>query len=687
MSNDRDADAPVTGTAADWLESRRGFFIGVATVLSIALLLIAGIRNPVDYDGYWHLRMGMDWFANGLSPWIDHYSFTFSGEPVKGVPYPFQLALYGLVSVFGEQGGMIALKLIMFAFVLLCMSLWLKSIQAPALGWVAGLLLLVVALELKAQVRPELIGYGFLILAFWLYRRTGLECTRRAMVPILLLMLLWSNYHSPVFGYVVFSGLFLDIGLRLLREKAPVAEWVRAFAWGLAILLVGVFRPGFGHPLLGMRTFMAEWKPHIQEFTAPTFMLDTPIPYLLMPVAAVLLIALLLQRKFGLLVVTAIFTYAALTIGRMVAPAALVCAVLIPLVYRDALRTAALPARKVTRTNVYNLGMTVLAVATLATGFWFARAMVEENRYSWTLFPSAMVEHMQKNGKSGRIFNHYATGGYLIYKLSPDSKVFIDGRTNILYPVSHYLAYQAAMNDPDAFLQIVDRYDVDYAVLGASKDSASLMHFADWSLDFVDVNYLLFQPEGGDLHHFGKLLAQPYCWSDERAAGVAEELAYLQTEAGRAGLSSPLMRLGAAYVSADRPGAWIDQVGRGYNADDAGRRFVAARALDAGAWETAVLASERIAIREPRDDLVPVIARGMAEDWPQAVAYMERAAARPWRFVLDSEKMLQARAINWLSSNTELTASLVTFRNELGLEFKEVEVLPTQPMTANLCLY
>ena len=39
------------------------------------------------------------------------------------------------------------------------------------------------------------------------------------MLPVLLIMWIWSNYHSPIVGYIIFFGLFLDIALKQLKDS------------------------------------------------------------------------------------------------------------------------------------------------------------------------------------------------------------------------------------------------------------------------------------------------------------------------------------------------------------------------------------------------------------------------------------------------------------------------------------
>ena len=46
-------------------------------------------------------------------------------------------------------------------------------------------------------------------------------------------------------------------------------------------------------------------------------------------------------------------------------------------------------------------------------------------------FPVKSVEYIEKEGIKGNIFNSYNWGGYLIWNMYPDQKVYIDGRCDM----------------------------------------------------------------------------------------------------------------------------------------------------------------------------------------------------------------------------------------------------------------
>ena len=109
------------------LEARRRFILTSLLIVTSGILFVTALRNPVDYDGYWHLAMGRDLLEHGLSPFRDHYSFTFNNAEVRSPPWLFQSFLYLCVYLFGEHGGFIAVKLIAIFALVGCMLAWLKQ--------------------------------------------------------------------------------------------------------------------------------------------------------------------------------------------------------------------------------------------------------------------------------------------------------------------------------------------------------------------------------------------------------------------------------------------------------------------------------------------------------------------------------------------------------------------------------
>jgi len=62
----------------------------------------------------------------------------------------------------------------------------------------------------------------------------------------------------------------------------------------------------------------------------------------------------------------------------------------------------------------------------------------------WT--PVGSVKFLRENGMNGRILNEYDWGGYIRYML-PDSRIYIDGRSDTVYPeafIEEWIRFVAA---------------------------------------------------------------------------------------------------------------------------------------------------------------------------------------------------------------------------------------------------
>lgn len=149
---------------------------------------------------------------------------------------------------------------------------------------------------------------------------------------------------------------------------------------------------------------------------------------------------------------------------------------------------------------------------------------MEENRNSWLIFPEDVVDYMIDQGISGRIYNNYAAGGYLIHRLSPDSQVYIDGRTNILYPIEHYYRHMDAGTSAEILRAEIERYDINLALLDNKHRFFSVMHDTGiLALDYVGARFSLFRKDNPNFPTLGTLLAYQACWNPEMYSALKEE--------------------------------------------------------------------------------------------------------------------------------------------------------------------
>ncbi|HET6220743.1 MAG TPA: hypothetical protein VFE11_01205, partial [Dongiaceae bacterium] len=73
------------------------------------------------------------------------------------------------------------------------------------------------------------------------------------------------------------------------------------------------------------------------------------------------------------------------------------------------------------------------------------------------------VQFILDNGITGRMFNSYGFGGYLIHRLYPQQRVFIDGRAD-MYGDAFVNEYINISEGQPRWAQLFDKYQIDYVV-------------------------------------------------------------------------------------------------------------------------------------------------------------------------------------------------------------------------------
>lgn len=509
----------------EYTEQKRKLLIGGTVVICLAMLAVTVRRFIVSFDSFWHLKIGLDWLESGQSVWRDHFSFTFNGEAVYP-PYIFDVLLGWLVTQFGLEPGFQVYKLISFMLVFGLVVFFLRKLRAPVVVYCLVLPLLVVLLQFRSIVRPELISYSFIVLAVMLYYRARSGISTANMLPIVALMLVWSNYHSPIFGYIIFFGYFIDIALQQIHDRAPMDAWLKWLGWGLSVFAVGFLHPGFGHSMIGIFFFPAEWKNLIQEYQSAVLYRDVAAIYALIAVALVTMVLLLRNRQFGLLFVCALLVFYAVDMARLVTPSGIVILCVFAWMVSEIDLGHQLQRLPPSLSRVIGGTVIILSVLSLSSAVNLARSYMVENRTSGLNFPEDVVDYMVDQGISGRIFNAYDAGGYLIYRLSPKSQVYIDGRTGILYPLEHYYRLLDAQRSPDILRAEIEKYDINLAILKNRQRNFSLARdTGTLGLDYVGNRFSLFTRDNPNFPVLGTLLAYPACWSADMSSALEQEQA------------------------------------------------------------------------------------------------------------------------------------------------------------------
>lgn len=509
--------------------------IYLSCVFLVCYILIATIAiNPIStFDGFWHLQMGKDLVENGLSPWVDHYSFSYYGEEISTVPVIFQVLLYEFVAVFGENKGFYYLKLFYITILMLALYVYFRKIKA---SWFIAFFLLPVIvyfLHLRLVARPEIFSNVLVVVCLTFYLNARKNFATKEVVYICFLLLFWVNYHSPIIGYIIVFGLFLDKAIDKHFKGDDSFSWKFWFAWGLVIFLIGSIRPNGQHFLITVYSLLTEdFAKYTNEYMSSyqTFSLSI-IVHASWVLSIYVAIWSLIKKQYGFALIAILLTYFSWSTIRLISVAMLINFCILAIYLSDFydLRNKL----KIRPTIKKSLFVVAAGISLWTTYVVMAKALDSVEKYKdqeqvlESRYPVSLVEYMNRYQEEGNVLNIMHYGGYLINKLKPGFKVYFDGRTNILYPADFLKHNVFLLNDAEELNETIKKYDVKYALFENTPETYShLKKNETLILNYADENYLLFSEN--KINSFplsSALLVFPSCWKDDWVQGISEEIA------------------------------------------------------------------------------------------------------------------------------------------------------------------
>jgi hypothetical protein len=511
----------------EWLKNNHPVVITAAAFcLGFVILLYASFTQFVSYDAYWHLKMGQDLLSNGLSPSVDHYSFTFADQPVATLPYLFQVALAVFVSGFGLSEGFQLIKIFSFSLFLLVVYLFYKKIKAP---WPIILITLpyifLFLLHRFFHVRPEIFDSILVVIALILYVKARESFSHRNMIYIALLQLFWVNYHVAILGYVIFFGLFLDKAVEMLGKQPGDITWRRWASWGTVLFLIGFIKPDFYHPLFSVLNFSKEWAITSEHGLTHELMPNSSLFTLFWLISAYLVISMIVRREYGLALVAGIFAFKSWQMLSLVTVSGIVVVSLLAL----SLSKVDWPEFfKKVKPGIRFL-ITTVGCLMAVSGFILSAVEADKVHQKSNIddFPHSITSYLrEKYPEGGNIFNRMRDGGYLLYHLSPGFKVYIDGRTNVLYPLDFVTRFSQlyTFQYGQQIIDEIDRYNIEFAIFPIEMGKlpvANKMH--PLSVEYVDKEFILMSSRENNFPLSSRILYFPMCWQESYQSALVAE--------------------------------------------------------------------------------------------------------------------------------------------------------------------
>jgi hypothetical protein len=458
----------------------------VAVLVALGACCLTRIRDP---DIFWHLRAGeLIWTTRSI-PHLDPFSHTATGE-WSYMEVAAELLFYAAHRASGFAGLSVLAAVLTVAIGVLVRDL-VKPRAQTALSLAATLALWGAASWFRFGPKTEMFSFlacAALLVALERAERSG---RWRPLLAVPFVFLAWANTHR---GGVLGLGLLaiaaavwaLDPARRRLLRPLAVAS-------GLALAALLVNPAGAGYLWSAVELLSrSSFSRHLPEWGPP----QLAFFYRINPAFTIMLLLWLADaRQWRDRPRAAVIAAAAVVLaflGVRFVPLAAIC--IAPSAARSVDRFLEAGAKRLSRLVRRSLWSVAAGTALFAALAAHVAAVVPPGDWGfgvsrWRL-PVGAAEFLKRSPPPGRMWNHFNFGGYLLFSLGPEQKVFIDGRNDTVYEDSFFAESARAASDPSALLAQVGRYRIGYVVLRCpdvrTPEQAWIFSDPGWQLVYMD---------------------------------------------------------------------------------------------------------------------------------------------------------------------------------------------------------
>jgi hypothetical protein len=464
----------------------------------------------LDGDTGWHIRTGEYILQHAAAPQTDIFSYSKAGAPwfawewLTDVQYSLLHAQWGLGGVAVASGLLICAS----AYTLLRTMLWAGANVFISLVLT---LLYVGASSLHHHARPHVWTLWLFALSTALLMRDRRKRTQLIWV-LVPLVAIWTNLHGGFLAIIACVGL---AAAGTFFESFP--EWrgsLRYFGLTGACLAASLVNPyGFRlHIHVASYLQSSFIRDAVQEFQSPAFRSESMRQFELVLVLGIVCAGFLLARKRYVESLWILyFAHSALSSARHIPLYLIVASPIIAIEATSWWRKVFTVAPKDSVRGILDALSVDVARGFRRSTFWLAPgialAVAMTAAQHWpsdfaNTFPIQMVATQQERITGSRLFTSDQWGDYILYKLWPRQKVFVDGRSDF-YGEKIGGEYLSLMGADYNWPGISKKYGFNLMLLPVKWPLASVLKLSpEWRVVADDGTAILFEPT--DLHRAEK---------------------------------------------------------------------------------------------------------------------------------------------------------------------------------------
>ncbi len=459
---------------------------GLFAVFSVLVFLASTYKVSGDDDFFWHLATGRYIVEHKVVPDTDIFGFATQG--VEWIPFEWgwDVLTYGLYNIAGYN-TILVFRSIAFVFIFF---LYFKLFQKFKINSFLSLLILFVLLigiMDRLSPRPHVITYIFFAIIIYIltsFKYLDREKYVKKLYFLPIIFLVWGNMHMGALA----GGLFLFIfavseviifyypkkfssnDIKPLSISQLKVLLIISVLSALALLVnphgINTYIYAYSHTKMKMLETVNEWRSPFDTMFGTGYVI-TLYKVFLFGGLIILIYSYIRKDLFQAILYIVLFFYSIRAIRFTVDYEFLIVFFFAYSMNYFIMRTG---KTKAVSFLLYNNGVKIAAAAALIyICFQVPSGNIYETLRYYRVFgwginddflPVQLFDFMKENDIKGTPYNHFGTGGYLVWNF-PGQKNFIDSRNlndNI------FNEYNSIMSKTPGFEKKMEKYNFDYVI-------------------------------------------------------------------------------------------------------------------------------------------------------------------------------------------------------------------------------
>ncbi len=490
--------------------------------LCFLIAIAFSIKNLREPDLWWQIRTGQWILQNHSVPTQDMFSYTYAGARWINIKWGFEVLAAILACIAGPESIFLLQAMIICSIIVFLSkaSNQFSQNQVKTSGdipIILALILTLAAMEYRMIGRPEMFSHFFTVVFLYFLLRHRKHPSYRILIlaPI---QIIWANFHEAFAIGIIITAIFCAGGwieyyiskrkkifLKTIQPKELTVALVAVIAsvvinpYGTRLLtrpfsiLGQVYQNKFTTELADFHAYgFWQWNTYLSVAMLLIGIIGTILHFHSIKTKSNRFTLFIEHFGIGYLLTLIAFFYLAATAYRNIAFLVLV---LFPtLVFGlNALINKVLFFQKYSKQVLIAICVLQLGLYGLIVSNKYYDLTDSHDRYGLEMLsaynPVGAADYVSKAYLAGKCFSDYLTSSYLLWKLQPDFKTFIDLRDLDVFPTEFFDTFATVVTYPDEFEKLDSVYHFNYIVLYRLQYAALhnyLLNQSRFKLAFLD---------------------------------------------------------------------------------------------------------------------------------------------------------------------------------------------------------